>query len=70
MTTSFDAASLPQHIRVERSGRGRDGTLIAALVCTVCADEEETPDTPQALRALAVRFVPDHMECAPVDIDD
>lgn len=69
MTTGFNPLSLPRHIHVERSGRSRDGTPLAALVCSVCAGEEETPDTPEALRALAGRFVRAHMECTPAGIE-
>ncbi len=70
MTTRFNPANLPRHIHVERSGRGDGGTPLAALVCSVCGGEEQTPDTPEALRSLAGRFVAGHMECTPVGVDD
>ena len=70
MTSRFNPMNLPRHIHVERSGRSRDGTPMAALVCSVCAGEEETPDNDEALRALAGRFVRSHMECTPVNVDE
>lgn len=70
MTTSFDASSLPRHIRIERGGRTRDGELLATMVCTVCGEDEDTPDTPAALHTLAGRFVRDHMECTPTGVDE
>ena len=70
MTTGSNGLNLPAHIHVERSGRGRDGTPMATLVCTVCGGEDETPDTPAALHATAGRFVLAHMDCTPVAIDD
>ena len=70
MTASFNALNLPRHIHVERAGRGDRGTPLAALVCSVCSGEEETPDTPEALKELAGRFVRRHMDCTPADIDE
>lgn len=70
MTSGFNPLNLPRHIHIERSGRGAGGAPMAAFVCRVCADEEETPDTPEALRALADRFVPGHMDCTPVGVDE
>ena len=70
MTTNFNPLNLPRHIHVERGGRGSGGRPMVALVCSVCAGEEETPDTPEALRALAGRFVRSHMECTPTGIDE
>jgi hypothetical protein len=70
MTTDFNPLNLPRHIRMERSGRTREGMPLVALVCTVCSEEEETPDSPVALRALAGRFVRSHMDCTPVGIDE
>ncbi len=70
MTTGFNPLNLPTHIHVQRIGRERDGTPTATMLCDVCNAEEETPDTPEALRGLAGRFVRDHMDCTPADIDE
>jgi hypothetical protein len=70
MTASFNTLNLPSHIHIERAGRGDGGTPMAALVCEVCSGEEETADTPQALRDLATRFVRGHMECTPAGVDE
>jgi hypothetical protein len=70
MTASFNALDLPRHISLAREGRGNSGVPHAALVCSVCAGEEETTDTPEALHELARRFVPRHMDCTPADIDE
>ena len=69
MTAGFNPLNLPTHIHVDRSGRERDGTPMATMVCGVCGAEEETPDTPAAMRALAGRFVRSHMDCTPVGVD-
>lgn len=70
MAASFNALNLPRHIHIERAGRGNGGTPMAALVCSVCSGEEETADTPQALRDLAGRFVRRHMDCTPTGVDE
>jgi hypothetical protein len=70
MTTGFNPLNLPRHIRLEQGGRGRGGVPLAALVCSVCGGEEEAPDTPDALRAVAASFVRSHMECTPIGVDE
>jgi hypothetical protein len=70
MTASFSPLNLPRHIYVERVARGNEGTPLAALVCSVCSGEEQTTDTSEALRDLAGRFVPRHMDCTPNEGDE
>ncbi len=70
MAAAFDESALPRHIRVERSGRMHGGPPLAAFICAVCGGEEEAPDQPETLRAVAGGFVRAHMDCTPVAVDD
>lgn len=69
MTTRFDPTNLPRHIHVARAGRGEALTPMAALTCSVCGDQEESVDNSEALREVTRRFVPRHMDCAPITND-